>query len=100
MFGSGHPFFEFKVWLLVQILEAEALGLRHVILVVLHGEVFRKLDGVRVLMKVLAMLIDPGHQSLGRLRGLHLELLGALEDLVLLNQRAADAAILSEEGTL
>ena len=64
VFGSGHPFFEFVVWLLVQILEAETLGLGHVILVVLHSQVFRKLDGVRVLMKVLAMLIDSGHQLL------------------------------------
>ena len=64
MFRSGHSFFEFEVWLLVQILEAETLSLRHVILVVLYGQVFRKLDGVRVLVKVLAMLIDSGHQPL------------------------------------
>ena len=100
VFRSGHSFFEFVVWLLVQILEAETLGLGHVILVVLYGQVFRKLDGVRVLMKVLAMLIDSGHQLLLLLLGLHLELLGPLEDLVLLNQGAADAAILSEEGPL
>ena len=59
-----HSFFKF-LWLLVQIVDAESLRLRHVVLVVLHDGVFGKLDGVRGLVqKLLAMLIDLGHQSL------------------------------------